>query len=195
MRGRNELEISVAERTAELTKINEDLTLEIARHKGTEDELRAIIDNAPVYLWSDLPDGYCDFLNQRWLTDFNLSLQEAQGDGWATVLHPDDAAHHLESWQKSVATGIPFETEARYRRSDGEYRWFLNRAEPLRDKTGKIVKWYGTNVDIENLKRTERRLRESEAYLAEAQRLSHTGTWAFNETTTLYWSEESYRIV
>jgi PAS domain S-box-containing protein len=194
MRGRNELEISVAERTAELTKINEDLTLEIARHKETEDELRAIIDNAPVYLWSDLPDGYCDFLNQRWLTDFNLSLQEAQGDGWAAVLHPDDAAHHLESWQKSVATGIPFETEARYRRSDGEYRWFLNRAEPLRDKTGKIVKWYGTNIDIENLKRTERGLRESEAYLAEAQRLSHTGTWAFNETTTLYWSEESYRI-
>ena len=191
MRGRNELEARVAERTAELTKTNEDLTLEIAQ---TEDELRAIIDNAPVFLWSDLPDGYCDFLNQRWLTYFNLSLQEAQGAGWATLLHPDDAAHHLESWQKSVSTGIPFETEARYRRPDGEYRWFLNRANPLRDKTGRIVKWYGTNIDIENLKRTERRLRQSEAYLAEAQRLSHTGTWAFNETTTLYWSEESYRI-
>ena len=170
------------------------MTLEIARHKGTEDELRAIIDNAPVFLWSDLPDGYCDFLNRPWLTYFNLSLQEAQGAGWATLLHPDDAAHHLESWQKSVSTGIPFETEARYRSPDGEYRWFLNRANPLRDKTGRIVKWYGTNIDIENLKRTERRLRQSEAYLAEAQRLSHTGTWAFNETTTLYWSEESYRI-
>ena len=141
-----------------------------------------------------MPDGYCDFLNQPWLTYFNLSLQEAQGAGWATLLHPDDAAHHLESWQKSVSTGIPFETEARYRSPDGEYRWFLNRANPLRDKTGRIVKWYGTNIDIENLKRTERRLRQSEAYLAEAQRLSHTGTWAFNETTTLYWSEESYRI-
>jgi len=82
------------------------------------------------FLWSHLPDGYCDFLNQSWLNYFNLSLQEAQGAGWARVLHPDDAAHHLESWQKSVLTGIPFETQARYRRSDGEYRWFLNRAKP-----------------------------------------------------------------
>ena len=193
-RGRNELEARVAERTAELKKTNEDLTLEIARHRGTEDELRAIIDNAPVFLWSDLPDGYCDFLNQRWLNYFNLSLQEAQGTGWATLLHPDDAAHHLESWQKSVATGIPFETEARYRSPDGEYRWFLNRANPLRDKTGRIVKWYGTNIDVENLKRTERRLRQSEAYLAEAQRLSHTGSAVYNTTTILYWSEETYRI-
>ena len=161
-----------------------------------EDDLRAIIDNAPVFLWSDLPDGYCDFLNQRWLNYFNLSLQEAQGTGWATMLHPDDAAHHLESWQKSVSTGIPFETEARFRRADGEYRWFLTRADPLRDKMGRIVKWYGTNIDIENLKRTEGRLRQSEAYLAEAQRLSHTGTWVLNTTTMqyLYCSDENYRI-
>jgi len=177
-----------AEREAKIRRALETQT------RQAEDELRAIIDNAPVFLWSDLPDGYCDFLNQRWLTYFNLSLQEAQGAGWATLLHPDDAAHHLESWQKSVSTGTPFETEARFRRSDGEYRCFLTRAIPLHDKTGKIVKWYGTNIDIENLKRTERRLRQSEAYLAEAQRLSHTGTWAFNATTTLYWSEESYRI-
>ena len=161
-----------------------------------EDELRAIVDNAPVFLWSDLPDGYCDFLNQPWLTYFNLSLQEAQGTGWATLLHPDDAAHHLESWQKSVSTGISFESEARFRSADGEYRWFLTRAKPLRDKSGRIVKWYGTNIDIENLKRTERRLRQSEANLAEAQRLSHTGSWALSPALTniLYWSEECYRI-
>jgi PAS domain S-box-containing protein len=137
----------LAEREAKFRRLVE------AQTPQAEDELRAIIDNAPVFLWSDLPDGYCDFLNQRWLTYFNLSLQEAQGAGWATLLHPDDAAHHLESWQKSVSTGIPFGTEARFRSADGEYRWFLTRANPLRDKTGRIVKWYGTNIDIENLKR------------------------------------------
>jgi PAS domain S-box-containing protein len=178
----------LAEREAKFRRLVEART--------AEDELRAIIDNAPVFLWSDLPDGYCDFLNQRWLTYFNLSLQEARGAGWATLLHPDDAAHHLESWQKSVSTGISFETEARFRSPDGEYRWFLNRANPLRDKTGRILKWYGTNIDIENLKRTEGRLRQSEANLAEAQRLSHTGSWALSPATTniLYWSEECYRI-
>ena len=167
-----------------------------AQTPQAENELRAIVDNAPVFLWSDLPDGYCDFLNQPWLNYFNLSLEEAQGTGWATLLHPDDAAHHLESWQKSIAAGIPFETEARFRRPDGEYRWFLTRAEPLRDKTGRIVKWYGTNIDIENLKRSETRLRQSEANLAEAQRLSQTGSWALSPATTkiFYWSEECYRI-
>ena len=166
-----------------------------AQAPQTGDELRAIIDNAHVFLWSHLPDGYCDFLNQSWLNYFNLSLQEAQGAGWARVLHPDDAAHHLESWQKSVLTGIPFETQARYRRSDGEYRWFLNRAKPRRDKTGRIVKWYGTNIDIENLKRTEARLRQSEAYLAEAQRLSHTGSFGWNlDAGEIIWSDETYRI-
>ena len=162
--------------------------------RESEAKFRDFADNAPVFLWSNLPDGYCDFLNQPWLTYFNLSLQEAQGTGWATLLHPDDAAHHLESWQKSVSTGIPFETEARFRRPDSEYRWFLTRANPLRDTVGTIIKWYGTNIDIENLKRTEGRLRQSEAYLAEAQKLSHTGSAVYNETTILYWSEETYRI-
>ena len=77
----------LAEREAKIRRLVE------AQTPQAEDELRAIIDNAPVFLWSDLPDGHCDFLNQPWLTYFNLSLQEAQGAGWATVLHPDDAAH------------------------------------------------------------------------------------------------------
>ena len=82
------------------------------------------------------------------------------------------------------------------RRADGEYRWFLQRNVPLRDETGKIVKWYGTGIDIEERKRAEESLRSSEAYLAEAQRLSHTGSWAWSpDTDVRHWSEECYRVL
>jgi hypothetical protein len=101
----------------------------------------------------------------------------------------------LKQWQTSVLNGVPFATEARFRCFDGKYRWFLNRADPLRDKTGKVVKWYGTNVDIEDLKRTESRLRRSEAYLTEAQRLSLTGSFGWIPSTgEIQWSDESFRI-
>jgi C4-dicarboxylate-specific signal transduction histidine kinase len=101
----------------------------------------------------------------------------------------------LEQWQTSVLNGSPFATEARFRCFDGKYRWFLNRADPLRDKSGKVIKWYGTNFDIEELKPTETRLRRSEAYLTEAQRLSLTGSFGWIPSTgEIHWSEESFRI-
>jgi signal transduction histidine kinase len=101
----------------------------------------------------------------------------------------------LKQWQTSVLNGVPFATEARFRCFDGKYRWFLNRADPLRDKTGKVIKWYGTNFDIEELKQTETRLRRSEAYLTEAQRLSLTGSFGWIPSTgEIHWSEESFRI-
>jgi PAS domain S-box-containing protein len=94
-----------------------------------------------------------------------------------------------------LAAGEPFNKEARLRRADGEYRWFLLRAVPLRDELGNIVKWYGTTTDIEDRKRAEEALRRSEAYLAEAQRLSRTGSFGWNVSSgELFWSEESFRI-
>src|SRR5208337_637064 len=94
------------------------------------------------------------------------------------------------------ASGKPFENELRFRSANGEYRWFLDRAVPLRDTTGNILKWYGVLTDIEDRNRAEQALRRSEAYLAEAQRLSHTGSFAYNPGSgkTLYWSEELFRI-
>jgi formate hydrogenlyase transcriptional activator len=112
------------------------------------------------------------------------------------ALHPADIATHIEKWRESLANGKAFENEARLRRSaDGQYRWFLHRGVPLRDERGAIVKWYGTATDIEDSKRAEEALRESEARLAEAQRLSHSGSWAWNFVTNrVYWSEEAFRI-
>jgi PAS domain-containing protein len=116
--------------------------------------------------------------------------------GWEMAFHPADVAGHLEKWHTSLANGKPFENEARIRRvRDGEYRWFLHRAVPLQDERGEIVKWYGTATDIEDRKRAEDALRRSEGYLAEAQRLTRSGSWAWNvRTDALFWSQEVYRI-
>jgi PAS domain S-box-containing protein len=177
------------------TNTVEDISQTGAQIRQVEDELRAILNNAPVLAWSTFPDGWTDFLNERWLSTFNISWEEALGFGWAKLIHPDDAANMLEQWQTSVLNGSSFATEARFRRFDGKYRWFLNRADPLRDKTGKVIKWYGTNFDIEELKQTETRLRRSEAYLTEAQRLSLTGSFGWIPSTgEIHWSEESFRI-
>jgi PAS domain S-box-containing protein len=136
-------------------------------------------------------------VNDRWIEYTGLSLKDTSGAGWKVALHPADLAAHAQKWSASIATGQPFENEARLRRGrDGQYRWFLHRAVPLRDERGEIVRWYGTGTDIEDSKRAEHALRRSEAYLAEAQKLSHTGSWAVDARTmeNIYWSLELYRI-
>jgi PAS domain S-box-containing protein len=122
----------------------------------------AIINTIPVPAWSARPDGFYDFLNRRWHEFTGLSPEEARGWGWRTAIHPDDLNGLVEHWQASLASGQRVDTEARMRRFDGEYRWFLFRANPLLDANGTIVAWYGTNTDIEDLKQSERALRSSE---------------------------------
>src|SRR5690348_12471611 len=102
------------------------------------------------------------FLNQRWLEYTGLSAEEALGWGWKVAVHPDDLPHVLMAFQDAVNLVRPFEVEGRFRRFDREYRWFLIRGNPLRDQSGKIVKWYGTNTDLEDRKRAEDALRASE---------------------------------
>jgi PAS domain S-box-containing protein len=127
----------------------------LAEIKKSEDRLRIIIDTIPTLAWSSLPDGSAEFLNQRWLDYTGLSAQEAQGWGWTVAIHPEDSTKLVETWRTILASGRPGESEARMRRFDGEYRWFLFRAVPLRDDLGNIVKWYGTNTDIEDRKQAE----------------------------------------
>jgi PAS domain S-box-containing protein len=134
---------------------------ETALHSN-ERSLRLIIDTIPTFVWSARPDGYCDFLNQRWLDYAGMTAAQAAGWGWGNAIHPDDRQGLAEYWQSCLASGVPAETEARMRRFDGAYRWFLFRANPLRDASGNVVRWYGTNVDIEDRKRGEDALRASE---------------------------------
>src|SRR6266478_3189914 len=129
--------------------------------KKSEDRLRLVIDRIPTLVWRAGPEGVPDFLNQPSLDYTGISLDDA-AVGWPRSFHPDDKKMMLQKWQRIRESGMPGELEARLRRQDGEYRWFLFRAEPLRDESGNIVKWYGSSTDIEDRKRTEAALRESE---------------------------------
>ena len=134
--------------------LREDLVVEDALRRG-EDYLRLTIDTIPVLAWCTRPDGWNEFLNQRWLDYTGLTIEEARGWGWKVAIHPDDLPRLLDVWQELLASGKSGELEARLRRADGVYRWFLFRVEPLRDAQGTIVKWYGTNTDIDDRKRAE----------------------------------------
>jgi PAS domain S-box-containing protein len=129
---------------------------------STERNLTAIINTIPTAAWTTRPDGYCEFLNQVWLDYAGMTAEQAQGWGWAEAIHPDDRPKLVEEWQSCLASGTPVDTEARIRRFDGSYRWFLIRGNPLKDEGGNILKWYGTCVDIEDRKRREEAQRTRE---------------------------------
>jgi PAS domain S-box-containing protein len=129
--------------------------------KKSEDRLRLVIDTIPTLVWRARPDGVPDFLNQPALDYTGLSPDHAE-TGWPRAFHPDDKKAMLVKWSAIRESGVRGELEARLRRFDGEYRWFLFQAEPLHDEEGNIVKWYGSSTDIEDRKRAEGALRESE---------------------------------
>src|SRR6266404_686382 len=178
-----------------------------------EQRLRLVVDTTPAMLNSCRPDGYLDYVNKGWLDYFGFSLETAldradvmkmsppskadmYGSDWQPVIHPEDLPGFTNHWKLMLVSGKPDEREARMRRFDGVYRWHLFRVVPLYDETGKLVKWYASAFDIEDRKRAEEALRRSEGYLANAQRLTRTGSWAWNVATRqgVYWSLENYRL-
>jgi formate hydrogenlyase transcriptional activator len=121
----------------------------------SEKELQEVIETIPVMAWSAAADGAAEFFNRRWLEYAGLSADQVRGWGWTSAVHPDDLKSLADYWAELLASGKSGEFEARLRRFDGVYRWFLFRATPTLDNSGKIVKWYGTNTDIEQRKRAE----------------------------------------
>jgi PAS domain S-box-containing protein len=162
---------------------------------ASERDLKLTIDTMPVLAWSTRPDGWADFFNQHYLDFTGLSVEQASGWGWTVALHPDDRDGLATTWMGLMAAEVSGEAEARLRRHDGEYRWFLFRASPLRDESSAIVKWYGVNTDIEDRKRAEIELRRAYDSFAEAQWLSKTGSFITDLVGDDHnWSEETYRI-
>src|SRR6266700_2443846 len=169
--------------------------------RAQEAELREVLDSIPAIVWSTLPDGSNTYVNKRFVEYSGSSAEQTAGSGWQALIHPDDLERHAGKWMEAIATGKPLENEVRSRRSDGQYRWQLDRGVPLRDEDGNIVKWYGVTTDIEDRKRAEealelvsRDLQESKTRLEEAQRIAHVGHWAWDGNDGLTWSDETYRI-
>lgn len=125
-------------------------------------ELQSVLDRIPTMAWSGGLEGSATFLNRRWLDYTGLAPEQAQNWGWKSVVHSDDINGLEENWQSSLSSGMPVETEARMRRFDGAYRWFLHRANPLKDESGRVVRWFGVFIDIEDRKQREEVLRASE---------------------------------
>jgi formate hydrogenlyase transcriptional activator len=128
-------------------------------------DARLIVDRIPAFTWSAHADGSVEFVNQRWREYAGLSSEESQGWGWQIAIHPEDLPSLIRKWRELLISGEPGEIEARMRRHDGVFRWFLIRFEPFRDETGKVVMWYGVSADIEDLKQSQERLREDEREL------------------------------
>ena len=172
----SELDRRVAQRTTELAAANEELRKEIAERseiekrllenetllKQSEARLWELIDTIPVIAWFCLPDGANEFHNKRWTEYTGLSPDESTGSGWRFAYHPEDLPHLIQRRQEYMSSGERGEIQARIRRFDGVYRWFLIRAEPFRDESGKILRWYGTCTDIHDRKVMQEELQESE---------------------------------
>lgn len=127
--------------------------------EAREFQLQRLIDTLPTLVWSARPDGSTEFLSRRWHEYTALSQEQAAGWGWTAAIHSDDRDRLVEYWRSLLATGAPGEIEARLRRFDGQYRWFLFQGEPVRDASGTVVQWFGSNTDIDDRKRTEEALR------------------------------------
>ena len=161
---------------------------------ASERNLKLLIDTIPAPAWSARPDGSAEFFNQQYLDFMGLSAEQASDWGWTAAVHPEDMASLAEAWQRTMASEAPGEAEARLRRHDGAYRWFLFRTNPLRDESGAIAKWYGVNTDIEDRKRAEVELRRAYDSFADAQRLSKTGSFITDLVGDNHnWSDETYR--
>ncbi|HEV3029084.1 MAG TPA: PAS domain-containing protein, partial [Planctomycetota bacterium] len=155
-----------------------------------------MIDMIPTVAWAADRDGSAQFVNQRWLDYTGLLTEQTQGWGWTAALHKDEIEGIISRWRTIIRTDVPAEFEARLRRHDGVYRWFMVRATPYLGDGGKVLRWFGTSVDIEDRKRAEEELRRNAARLEQAEELTHAASFEWNATTDeLIWSKECYRLL
>jgi formate hydrogenlyase transcriptional activator len=150
--------------------VDDALNFDASQHatealSASEESFRLIVDTIPAFAWYAGPDGRLEYLNQRILDYTAERMEDLVGFGWANVLHPQDVERTKKAWLHSVESGEPCDVEQRVRRFDNVYRWFRTTAQPLRDQSGRVIRWYGVALDIEDGKRVEEALRASEQSL------------------------------
>jgi diguanylate cyclase (GGDEF)-like protein/PAS domain S-box-containing protein len=116
---------------------------------------QTMAEAVPEIIWTANPDGADDYFNQRFFDYTGMTFEQLRGTGWTVIVHPDDLEVCLEEWRSALLAGKPYDVEYRLRAKDGSYRWFICRANPIRDSAGKVVKWFGTCTDIESQKKNQ----------------------------------------
>jgi diguanylate cyclase (GGDEF)-like protein/PAS domain S-box-containing protein len=149
-----------------LNRLDTDRLESYISAKESAAEFQQLADSMPQIVYTARADGWLDYCNQRWLDYTGLTLEQSQAWGSVVAIHPDDVPNVMDVWRRTVATGVTYGIEFRLRRaSDGAYRWHLGRGVPMRDGTGKIVKWFGTSTDIDDYKRAQQAVEESRQQL------------------------------
>jgi hypothetical protein len=179
--------------------VSDDLVERLAR---AEEALRArelsfqlIVDSTPVPVAVTTPTGEVEAVNQPTLEYFGKTFEELRGWKASDAVHPDDLQHTIATQQKAHEAGTAYNVESRHRGADGTYRWFNVRGFPLRDNEGRILRWFHLLIDIDDRKRAQEEARRSEAFLAEAQRLTSVGSFSWRVAADeITWSDELYRI-
>ncbi|HEY6190617.1 MAG TPA: PAS domain S-box protein [Pyrinomonadaceae bacterium] len=149
---------------ASVLYLSRDITERKRAEKGlreSEQQLRTLADAVPQLVWMAEPDGHVFWYNQRWYDYTGTTPEQMEGWGWQSVHDPELLPRVIERWRASLETGEPFEMEFPLKGSDGMFRWFLTRVNPLRDSQGRIVRWFGTNTDVDEQRRTAEELREA----------------------------------
>jgi PAS domain S-box-containing protein len=190
-RTRGELQVAVRD----LERLNKALQAENSERRRTERQLQVMIDTIPAMAAQYRGDGSLELVNQTWRSYTGLSQDSIRGHRWGVAIHPEDLPLVERAWRAHLVTGEPFQMEQRMLRADGEYRWHQITRVPFRDDNGDVISWYGAGYDIEDHKRAIGALRRSEAYLAEAQRLSMSGSFGWRiGTNEVFWSDQTFRI-
>ena len=160
-----------------------------------ERRYRELIESLPQLVWTCNANGLCDYLGAQWVAYTGVPEAGQLGYGWLEQIHPDDRERTITTWKATAGIGLPLDIEYRLRRHDGVYRWFKVQAKALRDAAGRLVKWFGTNTDIEDLRQAELAIRENESLAHLAMEATQVGIWKWNlRTNRVHWDRQMFNI-